>query len=108
MSRAPHLPPRLAGLPRAANDQYDVQEFEDALLVKARLTHPSVTWWHGYRRSDDDFGSYCYLCDRFIVTWGGNSGPPKVARASIDEHKHTHRPGNRPARSARNKGAQPA
>lgn len=102
------MPPRVTYLPRAANDQYDIQEFEDALLAKARVEHPGISWWHGYRRIDEEFGSYCYLCDQFIVKWGGNAGPPKRARATIDEHKHSHRPGSKPRRKQISKGAQPA
>lgn len=96
---APQLPDLArpaAGQPKAAMDQLDVQPFESGLLELARVHHPTVSWWHGYRRAQDRFGSYCYVCDEFIVTWAGNSGPPKTAVVTIDAHKMHHRDGTTP------------
>lgn len=94
MTSADELPPLAVAplnLPRAAADQGDVQAFEYGLLAVARHNHPTVAWWHGYRRAEERFGSYCYVCETFIVTWSGNSGPPMPARHEIDAHKMSHR-----------------
>lgn len=91
--------------PRAKLDQATVLPFEDGLLALARVGHPTVSWWHGYRRADDKFGSYCYVCESFIVRWGSNSSPPMEARATIDAHKHLHRSGDLPVtESTKRKG----
>lgn len=82
-----------AELPRAAADQLDVQPYESGLLDLARVHHPSVIWWHGYRKSQDRYGSYCYVCEFLIVTWDRFGGVPEMARRAIDDHKRFHRDG---------------
>lgn len=84
------------GGPLAMLDQIDIQPFEYGLHDLARVHHPGVHWWHGYRRDDQGFGSYCYVCDRFLVRWGGNGSPPMFARHTISEHKFDHRAGTVP------------
>lgn len=93
MPRLPDLARPSADLPKAALDQLDVQPFESGLLTVARVKHPTVSWWHGYRRAETGFGSYCYVCEAFTVSWSGNSGPPKTAVVAIDAHKMHHRDG---------------
>lgn len=83
-----------ANLPKVARDQADVQPFERDLLDLARVHHPRVTWWHGYRMAEERYGSYCYVCERFTVTWNrSNAGPPKAAVEQISAHKWQHRDG---------------
>lgn len=82
--------------PKAARDQLDVQAFESGLLDLARITHPTVAWWHGYRRAEERFGSYCYVCERFIVTWARSWPIPIIAKQAIDDHKYLHRAGKLP------------
>lgn len=96
VNELPHLATPTRPKPKAAADQVDVQAFEAGLFDLARVHHPSVTWWHGYRRAEERYGSYCYVCESFIVTWGGNSGPPMAARGAIDDHKYLHRAGATP------------
>lgn len=91
---APSRP--LPALPKAARDQVTVELFEADLVTAARVYHPTVSWWHGYRRAEERFGSYCYLCEAFTVTWSGNGGPPKAAVTAIDAHKRDHAPGTVP------------
>lgn len=96
-------PPR--GQPKAAREQLTVQPFETQLHEAARENHPTVAWWHGYRKAEERFGSYCYVCERFIVTWARNWPIPQVAKQAIDDHKYIHRPGTRPARTTTTKEA---
>lgn len=92
--------------PKSRADQFDVQAFEGGLLALARVHHPGVHWWHGYRRVGERFGSYCYVCDTPIVLWGGNGSPPMEARTTINEHKYLHRNGVVPlADSSQRKGS---
>lgn len=79
--------------PKAAREQLDVQAWEGGLLAVAHTRFPTVKWWHGYRIIGDRFGSYCYVCERFIITWSRAWPIPKIAKESIDEHKHHHRRG---------------
>lgn len=97
MTDLPDLAALPATLPKAAIDQLSVQAFEGGLLTLARVGHPTVAWWHGYRKIGDSYGSQCYVCDRVIAFWGGNSGPPMIARQIIDDHKINHRDGTLPA-----------
>lgn len=93
MARGPELARPAGGLPKAATEQLDLQPWEHDLLALARVHHPAVAWWHGYRRAEERFGSYCYVCESFIITWGGNAGPPKAAVAAIHDHKMSHHNG---------------
>lgn len=88
------LPPRQ--LPKAAREQIDIQAYEGGLTELARVQHPTIAWWHGYRKIGDLFGSYCYVCDRFVVTWSRAWPIPKVAQETIHEHKNEHRAGALP------------
>lgn len=97
VNRLPVLATAPARPPRARLDQADVQPFETGLVELARVHHPNVSWWHGYRRAEERFGSYCYVCERFVVTWGGNGSPPAAAREEIDQHKWLHKRGTIPA-----------
>lgn len=96
-------PPR--GQPKAAREQLDVQSFESGLLDLARVHHATVAWWHGYRRAEERFGSYCYVCERFIVTWARNWPIPQIAKQAIHDHKYIHRPGKSPRRTTTTKEA---
>lgn len=89
--------------PKAAREQLDIQPYEGGLLELARVHHPSVTWWHGYRKAEERFGSYCYICERFIVTWDRFLSIPQDAQQMIDNHKRSHRNGNLPAGPAMNR-----
>lgn len=90
MSNLPELARPAAGMPKAATEQVDIQPWEGGLLDLARVHHPTVLWWHGYRQAEQGFGSYCYVCESFIANWGGNAGPSKKAVVAIDEHKYRH------------------
>lgn len=103
----PELVTDPATRPKAALDQVDVRPFEGGLLALARVHHPTVAWWHGYRHADPGYGSFCYVCDDFIARWGGNSGPTMDARATIDIHKHLHRSGDLPGNSCNDQEEQP-
>lgn len=92
-----------APLPKAAADQLTVFDWETDLVALARVNHATVAWWHGYRAGDDGYGSVCYICDRFIANWSGNSGPPMAARKLIDTHKSHHRAGTTVLRVPRKK-----
>lgn len=89
--------------PKAAREQFDIQPYESGLLDLARVHHPSVTWWHGYRKAEERYGSYCYVCERFVVTWDRFLPIPLVAQECIDNHKRSHRNGNLPAGPAMNR-----
>lgn len=78
-------------LPRAARDQLDVQAYEAGLLDLARVHHPTITWWHGYRKAEERYGSYCYVCEQFIVTWDRFLPIPEEGQTQIDTHKREHR-----------------
>lgn len=91
--RLPELArPAVTGI-KARDDQRDVQPFEDGLLALARVHHPTVKWWHGYRRARERYGSYCYVCDDFIVTWDRFAGIPVAAVDAINFHKLDHHAG---------------
>lgn len=81
---------------KAQADQIDVQPYESGLLTLARVHYPTVKWWHGYRKSEDSYGSFCYVCEEFTVKWSGNAGPPMTARQVIHDHKLSHRAGINP------------
>lgn len=99
--------PARAG-PKAAREQLDVQAFESGLLDVARVHHPTVAWWHGYRLAEERFGSYCYLCEKFIVTWARKWPIPHIAKHAIDDHKYLHRAGKLPGgRPTQQKGTTP-
>lgn len=83
--------------PKAAREQLTVEVWEGGLLDLARVHYPTVKWWHGYRQAKERFGSYCYLCERFIVTWSRAWPIPMVAKQAIDDHKFMHRAGRLPA-----------
>lgn len=93
-------------LPRAAADQIDVQAYEAGLLDLARVHHPTVTWWHGYRKAEERYGSYCYVCERFVVSWDRFLPIPDDARSIIDNHKVSHRNGNLPGGPTKSRKAQ--
>lgn len=95
-SKLPVLARPAVRQPRAARDQLDVQAWEGGLLDLARVNFPTVRWWHGYRAARDLFGSYCYVCEKFTVTWAGRWGPPDAAKLAIHEHKSQHRAGKLP------------
>lgn len=88
-------PPRKQ--PKAAREQLDVQAWESGLLDLARAKFPAVVWWHGYRSIGDYFGSYCYICSAYIVTFSRRWPIPIVAKEQIHEHKNQHRAGALPA-----------
>lgn len=90
-------------LPKAAREQVDVQPFEHGLVDLARVHHPGVHWWHGYRAAEERFGSYCYVCEQFIVTWHSNRVPNKAAVTEIDAHKWQHRDGAVPLTQSPNR-----
>lgn len=79
--------------PKAAREQLTVQAWEGGLLAVAHTKFPTVKWWHGYRMIEGFFGSYCYVCESFIVTWSRRWPIPKIAAEVIDEHKELHRRG---------------
>lgn len=84
------VPP--AVLPKAAREQLDVQPWEVGLSHLARVNHPTVAWWHGYRdRTADGFGSWCYVCDVRIATWSRRWPITEAARRAVHEHKNWHR-----------------
>jgi hypothetical protein len=84
------LPP--AAPPKAAREQLDMQPWEAHLVALARLRHPTVAWWHGYRdRTAHGFGSWCYVCDRMVVTWSRRWPITETARRAVHEHKNWHR-----------------
>lgn len=106
-NRLPVLATPATRSPRARLDQTDVQPWEQGLVELARAQHPNVSWWHGYRRAEERFGSYCYVCEKFVVTWGGNGSPPEAARIVIDAHKWLHKRGAIPApRKQQRKGTR--
>lgn len=80
-------------LPQAQREQRDIQPWEAGLVELARIHHPTVKWWQGYRRASERFGSYCYLCEKFIVTWDRFAGIPQLAVDRIHSHKYDHRNG---------------
>lgn len=92
-NKLPALATAVGRQPKSRLDQADVQPWEQGLVELARVHHPNVSWWHGYRRAEERFGSYCYVCEKFVVTWGGNGSPPAAARDVISEHKWLHRNG---------------
>lgn len=93
--------------PKAAREQLSVQAWESGLHDLARVHHPSVVWWHGYRQAEERFGSYCYVCEKFIVTWSRAWPIPMVAKEAINDHKLMHRAGRFPApQRTRKRGTQ--
>lgn len=81
-----------AHLPRAAREQLDVQPWEIGLTNLARVHHRTVAWWHGYRdRTEDGFGSWCYVCESRIATWSRRWPITEAARRAVHAHKNWHR-----------------
>lgn len=80
--------------PKAAREQGNVQGYEGGLLAVARVHHPTVAWWWGYRQKSDGFGAWCYLCDDRIVKWSQRWPMTQAAREAIIHHRNTiHAPG---------------
>lgn len=99
MNELPEIARAGLGGSKAQADQIDVQPYESGLLTLARVRYPTVKWWHGYRKSETSYGSFCYVCEEFTVKWSGNAGPPMTARQAIHDHKLSHRAGMPPAAS---------
>lgn len=95
--KLPVLATPAAKQPKAAREQIDVQPFEFGLLDLARVHHATVAWWHGYRQAEERFGSWCYVCESFTVTWDRKWPIPLRAKQLIDTHKYDHRAGRIPA-----------
>lgn len=87
------------GGPKSKTDQLDVQAWEAGLVAIARVAHPNVSWWHGYRHVDGGWVSQCYVCDGPVAAWPGGTSPPMTARQDIAKHKHDHHDGIVPSGS---------
>lgn len=77
-------------LPKAAAEQHTIEKWEVKLHNRARLVHPGVFWWHGYRKVGTKFGSYCYVCDLMIATWDRKYPITSKAKDAIHKHKWLH------------------
>lgn len=104
-AKLPELARPAANPPKAARDQLDIQAWESGLVDLARVHHPTVKWWHGYRKAEERYGSYCYICERFIVTWDPLSKIPQQAVDQIAMHKTDHFAGNNASKSANKKAS---
>jgi hypothetical protein len=93
------------GGPKARADQLNVQPWEQGLVALARVHHPTVAWWHGYREIKGAYWSYCYVCDTRITEVAGMGNPSMAVRQVIDNHKNLHRAGVIPGGSPKRKEA---
>lgn len=93
----PTLPAGPAKIPKARREQISVEPWETGLVTAARVEFPTVAWWHGYRSIGSYFGSYCYVCSAYIVTFSRRYPIPLVAKAQIHAHKFEHHKGTLPA-----------
>lgn len=105
--KLPHLAPPTRVAPKAQRDQLFVLGWESELLDQARTDFPAVFWWHGYRQIGDYFGSYCYICSAYIVTFSRRYPIPLIAKQAVDDHKMLHHAGKLPVVSHRSKKEAP-
>lgn len=105
MTDLPDLVAPAGNRPKTALDQHDVQAWEEGLLALARVRHPTVSWWHGYRRHGEAYADYCYICDAVIVEMTSNGNPSVLARLATDDHKWDHHDGALPVVSINEKEA---
>lgn len=76
--------------PQAEIAQLAVHPSESKLVDIARRRHPTVAWWHGFRRVDGQFGAWCYLCEGFVATWARRYPITGRAKQLIDVHRIMH------------------
>ena len=63
---------------------------DNSLTDLARQRTPGIRHWWGRRWREGRNGAWCYICERFVITWDSHYPITEGARRVIAAHRSGH------------------